>query len=135
MTCLFFQWVRMVCGNSEEQKCHNPLNFFSKPSFCTAAVLYIQWVSSGAVLYAEFTNTPLPGRNEEGVFIQGQWIIWVKDLMRIFKHLEPDLPAQLGADTGCIPRDKFNYWHMGVAVWRATLMPPPRHNSTGPIWC
>lgn len=33
------------------------------------------------------------------------------------KHLEPDLPAQLGADPAFIPGDKCNLWHVGVAVW------------------
>lgn len=137
MTCMFFQWVRMVCGkktNSEEQKCQSPLNFFSKPSFCTAAVPYIQWVSCGVVLSAEFTNTTLSCRNEQGALIQGQCIIWVKDLRGKFKHLEPELPAQFRADTGFIPRDKCNSWHMGVAVWCAILMALPGHHLTGPIW-
>lgn len=125
---MLFQWVRMVCGkktNTEEQKCQSPLNFFSKPSFCTADVPYIQWVSGGLVLYAGFTNATFSSRNEQGALIQGQCIIWVKDLRGKCKHLEPGLPAQFRADTGWTPRDKCNSWHMGVAVWCATLTSAP----------
>lgn len=131
---MLFQWVRMVCGkktNTEEQKCQSPLNFFSKPSFCTADVPYIQWVSCGGVLYAGFTNATFSCRNKQGALIQGQCIIWVKDLRGKCKHLEPGLPAQFRADTGLTPRDKCNSWHMGVAVWCATLTsaPWPSFNS------
>lgn len=37
-----------------KKKSQSPLNFFSKPSSCTAAAPYTQWVFCGGVLCAEF---------------------------------------------------------------------------------